>query len=390
MEVTTNNQNCLNLIFELAEREMKNFKMPLTNEGKFEVLMYGIWLGMKVLDESGLPQNNAVESSSKISDFLVEYAKKLDISPDKKVERLFVLRDGDWYRETNSFVESNYPQTKQYLPDYHYLCFVVSPLVFYEPMALCEKVKQIDTSDLIDFLPVFGDFYNKLIDDFKVFESDSNSYKSLAEQIIVQDSSEKDDQQYKPIYRDFEKDIIERMKAKEDGQLSAEELFFMPSDTLVLLDKLAVETIRSFKILNLGKGADVLGELLKKDLDYLQKNRNGVVEYATPMLEKNIETRKRCAVLLRSMEKEKYIESKEDLESVISKGEEMLNQFRKSIDSSIKFIDYVIDLKSGKAFEDSKSGKYGTGSNKNESKKGCLSVFVLVFIIATAITCFLI
>ena len=52
MDTTTNNQKCLNSIFELAEREMKDFNMPLTNEGKFEVLMYGIWLGMKVLDES--------------------------------------------------------------------------------------------------------------------------------------------------------------------------------------------------------------------------------------------------------------------------------------------------------------------------------------------------
>ena len=112
MDTTTNNQKCLNSIFELAEREMKDFNMPLTNEGKFEVLMYGIWLGMKVLDESGIPQNNAVELSSKISDFLVEYAKKLDISPDKKVERLFVLRDGDWYRETNSFVESKLSSNK--------------------------------------------------------------------------------------------------------------------------------------------------------------------------------------------------------------------------------------------------------------------------------------
>lgn len=388
MNTDKDNQNNLESIFKFAERRMTEFNIPLTNEGKYEVLMYGIWLGMKALDEFGIPQNQE-ESLARVNDFLIEYANRLGIPPERKAERLFVLRDGDWYRETKSFAESNYPQTKQYLPDYHYLCFVDSPLVFYSPMALCDKVKQIASSDLIDFLAVFGTYYNKLIDDFKVFESESASYKSQVSQIIEQDSQDEDNQDYKSVYKDFEKEIIERVNAQDIGALPLEKMLFIPSYTLGLLDKVAVETIRSFNVLNMGKATDAMSEFLKKDLDYLQKNRDGVVEYAIPMLEKDIETRKRCAVLLRSMDEEKYTDSKEELESVISRGEETLRSFRQLIDSTLNLLDYVISVKSGKFVEDFKSGKYkmegATDGIKGKSKSGCMSLFVGAFIIAIAI-----
>ena len=45
------NKNYLTSIYSIAERGMTEFNMPLTNEGKFEVLMYGIWLGMRTNTE---------------------------------------------------------------------------------------------------------------------------------------------------------------------------------------------------------------------------------------------------------------------------------------------------------------------------------------------------
>lgn len=381
MDSTENGKNYLESIFKSAERGMTEFNMPLTNEGKFEVLMYGIWLGMKALDEFGIPQNYK-ESLDKVNGFLVEYAKRLGIPSERKAERLFVLRDEDWEKDTNSLARSNYPQTKQYLPDYLYLCFVDSPLVLYSSIELARRTEQIDPSNLIDFLAVFETYYNKLVEDFGAFESDTNSHKSKASKIIEESSETSDNQGYKSVYKDFEKELIERSKVKDISELPLEEMLYMPTYTLGMLDRLAVETVRSFKVLDMSGGVNSITNLIGKDLDYLQKNRNGVLEYAKPMLEKDIETRKRCVALLRAMDKDKYAESEEELESVITKGEELLNQVLKSVDSGLKFIDTVIDMKT------KNNANSSNQSSKRTSNSGCLSVLAVI-IICTAFCIFL-
>ena len=85
MDSTENGKNYLESIFKSAEHGMTEFNMPLTNEGKFEVLMYGIWLGMKALDEFGIPQNYK-ESLSNVNEFLVDYEVIFDGDQRKKSE----------------------------------------------------------------------------------------------------------------------------------------------------------------------------------------------------------------------------------------------------------------------------------------------------------------
>lgn len=381
MDSTENGKNYLESIFKSAERGMTEFNMPLTNEGKFEVLMYGIWLGMKALDEFGIPQNHK-ESLSKVNDFLVDYAKRLGIPQERKAERLFVLRDEDWEKDTKSLARSNYPQTKQYLPDYLYMCFVGSPLVLYSSFDMMRKAEQIDPTNLIDFLAIFETYYNRLVEDFSTFESDTNSHKSKASKIIEESLDASDDQGYKSVYKDFESELIERSKVKDISKLPLEEMLYMPTYTLGMLDRLAVETVHSFKILDMSGGVNSITNLMRKDLDYLQKNRKGVLEYAKPMLEKDVETRKRCVALLRAMDEDKYTESKEELESVITNGEELLNSVLKSIDSGVKFIDTVIDMKT------KNNGNGSSLPSKKTSNSGCLSVLAVI-IICTAFYMFL-
>ena len=115
MNDNTLNNNYLASIYSIAERGMTEFNMPLTNEGKFEVLMYGIWLGLRTLDRYGI-QLDPKESLSEVNSYLVKYAKQLSISSDKKAERLFVLREEEWEKDTKSLSASNYPHTKQYFP----------------------------------------------------------------------------------------------------------------------------------------------------------------------------------------------------------------------------------------------------------------------------------
>ncbi len=363
----SNKQNYLESIFKSAEQRMKEFKMPLVNEGKFEALMYGIWLGMKALDEFGIPQNYE-ESYSIVEDFLVNYAERLGISPDKKVERLFVFRDEEWNNETMALAKSNYPQTKQYLPEYLYLCFVDSPLVLYgDATNLHNRAEQIDTSDLIEFLAAFEIYYNSLIGDFKTFMSN----KSDGEQIKNNDATQNIIKNNKSVYTDFENQIIKWISVQDNiNNVPLEDILYMPSITLRMLDKLVCETILSYKVLDLSNGVDSITVLFKKDLDYLQNNRKGLVECAKPMLEKDLETRKRCVELLRSTKLDK--DEKEDLESVIPTGEEMLNKLLSCIDNTIKMIDIVINAKKN--------------NNKPQTpikppKKGCISVLMVIAIL---------
>ena len=102
------NKNYLTSIYSIAERGMTEFNMPLTNEGKFEVLMYGIWLGLRTLDKYGIPINHK-ESLSEVKNYLVKYASSLDIPSDKNAEKLFTLRDEEWERDTKLLVPSSFP-----------------------------------------------------------------------------------------------------------------------------------------------------------------------------------------------------------------------------------------------------------------------------------------
>ena len=379
------NKNYLTSIYSIAERGMTEFNMPLTNEGKFEVLMYGIWLGLRTLDRYGI-QLNPKESLSEVNSYLVKYAEHLGIPSEKKAERLFVLREEEWERDTKSLSASNYPQTKQYLPDYLYLCFVDSPLVMYSSIELSKRADQIDPSSIADFLTVFEAYYNNITHEFKMFESDSQSYKSRASEIVNNDLS-KDEGSF---YSDLEQKLIMRIKRGKDTQdLSLEDL--MPSYAdLTIIDQIVAEAAFSMDFLKptptlntMDHYGLILKELSEKDLDKLNAERNELVYVIKPMYEKGLETRKRCADLIMALDDESIDERKK----AITAGERLLSSIIKRIDSHIHTIDFVIDLKSKKSSDDNNSDD-NKDRNISKSNSGCLSLLSVVVIIISSIVCF--
>ena len=385
MNDNTLNNNYLASIYSIAERGMTEFNMPLTNEGKFEVLMYGIWLGLRTLDRYGI-QLDPKESLSEVNSYLVKYAKQLSISSDKKAERLFVLREEEWEKDTKSLSASNYPHTKQYFPDYLYLCFIYSPLVVYSSIELSKKTDQIEPSSIADFLTVFEAYYNSITHEFKMFESDSQSYKSRASEIVNNDLS-KDEGAF---YSDLEQKLIMRIKnGKDSRDLSLEDL--MPSYVdLAIIDKIVSEAAFSMDFLKPSPTIDIrdrytlsLEELFKRDLDNLNAEKNELVSVIKPMYEKGLETRKRCAALIMALDEESLDERKK----AISAGESLLSSIIKRIDLRIETINFVIDLKSKKSSDDNKSDE-NTNRNIGKTNSGCLSLLSVVVIILSSIVYF--
>ena len=381
MDSTENGKNYLESIFKSAEHGMTEFNMPLTNEGKFEVLMYGIWLGMKALDEFGIPQNYK-ESLSNVNEFLVDYAKRLGSPPEKKAERLFVLRNEDWEKDTNSLARSNYPQTKQYLSDYLYLCFVDSPLVLYSSNELVRREEQIDPSNLVDFLAVFETYYNKLIDDYKDFEADSNSYKNLAKEIVNNDSANKG------FYSDFEERLKRRIK-NGDKDIPLEDLLIPPYIELGMIDQIVSKAAMSmdFMLLNSAGSniADIadshiqmMSKLFGMTIEQLNAEKNEMLLVIKPMFEQGLETRKRCATLILALNKNSNTDAKK---KSIESGEKLLASFIKLIDDHIDSINLAIDLNSKKKEEPPNSN-----ANRKSSNSGCISVLAFALILITSIT----
>ena len=381
MDSTENGKNYLESIFKSAERGMTEFNMPLTNEGKFEVLMYGIWLGTKSLDEFGIPQNYK-ESLSKVNDFLVDYAKRLGIPSERKAERLFVLRDEDWEKDTKSLARSNYPQTKQYLPEYLYMCFVDSPLVLYSSIDMTRKAEQIDSTNLIDFLAVFEAFYNKLIDDYKDFEADSNSYKNLANEIVNNDSANKG------FYSDFEDRLKRRIK-NGDKDLSLEELLMPPYLELRMIDQIVSKAAMSMDFMlpnsiggSMANIADAYTQKMSKlfgmTIEQLNAEKNEMLLVIKPMFEQGLETRRRCATLILALNKDGDIN---DIKAAIESGDKLLSSFIKNINNHIDSINFAIDLNSKKKEEQPNSN-----ANRKSSNSGCFSVIAFALILITSIT----
>lgn len=42
----------LTSIFKVAEKGMYNFNFPITKEGRFEILMFDVWLGTRLIERA--------------------------------------------------------------------------------------------------------------------------------------------------------------------------------------------------------------------------------------------------------------------------------------------------------------------------------------------------
>lgn len=157
----------LQSIFKIAEEGMYKFDFPISNEGKFEIMMYDIWLGTELIS---LKRDIFIEwgqTHKNIIIYLQQAAKKLNLPPEKKVERIYFFREDGWKHDTIGFMKSDYPRTRQFLPEYIYLCFVKKPLIAFDEKNAMMQANEVSIGDLADFLVPFGEHHNWLILKYK-------------------------------------------------------------------------------------------------------------------------------------------------------------------------------------------------------------------------------
>jgi hypothetical protein len=149
-------------IFKVAEKGMYNFNFPITKEGRFEILMFDIWLGRKLMEE----QNANVDYigiQNRIEDYLKQIVLKLELPTEKKYERVYLFREDGWEHDVMGLIHSDYPRTKQFLPSYMHLCIVAKPLLVFDDETTTKKIEEASLSDVVDFLGPFCEHYSWLV-----------------------------------------------------------------------------------------------------------------------------------------------------------------------------------------------------------------------------------
>lgn len=149
-------------IFNVAEKGMDNINFTVTPAGRFEILMFDIWLGTRILEEERIHIDYMI-MQDRIEEYLIASIRKLGLDTEKKYERLYLFRQEGWEHDIIGLLRSDYPKTKQFLPGYMHLCIAANPLVVYNNEATSKRIQEIPLSDVADFLEPFCNHYMWLV-----------------------------------------------------------------------------------------------------------------------------------------------------------------------------------------------------------------------------------
>lgn len=152
----------LAVVFETAKQAAFDFNFPISNAGRFELFMYDIWLGMRIVESKGLFVDYDLMFKRR-EEYLQEAIRELGLPSEKKYERLYIFRDEGWEHDTLGLMHSDYPRTKQFIPAYIYLCVVACPLVVYGEERVMEEIDKIPFYEMVDFLVPFCDHYSWMV-----------------------------------------------------------------------------------------------------------------------------------------------------------------------------------------------------------------------------------
>lgn len=152
----------LTSIFKVAEKGMYNINFALTREGQFEVLMFDIWLGTRLMEEQNI-EIDYVVWQNRIEDYLKQIIRKKGLPIENKYERVYAFREEGWEHDIMGLIHSDYPRTRQFLPSYMYLCMVAEPLLVFDDETTVNKIEEVPLSDVADFLSPFCEHYSWLI-----------------------------------------------------------------------------------------------------------------------------------------------------------------------------------------------------------------------------------
>ena len=127
----THTNDILNIIVPLAEegvKKMENDFKHATNEGKFEIFMFNVFIGWMYFLE-----RNEIDTASDIGNQkmlkLFEYSLKQNIKwKISDLVEIYKERFRSYKMDLSGLQNSNYPKTKQYLPAYTFNSMYYEPL----------------------------------------------------------------------------------------------------------------------------------------------------------------------------------------------------------------------------------------------------------------------
>lgn len=152
----------LTSVFTVAEKGMYNINFSISQEGRFEVAMFDIWLGTMLMEEQHINIDYML-MQNKIEEYLKQTVLKLGLPVEKKYERTYLFRKEGWEHDVMGLIHSDYPRTKQFLPAYMYLCMVAHPLLVFDEETTERKLSEIPTDELVEFLGPFCEHYSWLV-----------------------------------------------------------------------------------------------------------------------------------------------------------------------------------------------------------------------------------
>lgn len=144
-------------IFKIAEEGMFNMPIAMTPQGRLEVYMFDVWLGVQMLEKKKIHVSYEL-IFSKIESIKTQ---KLNLSKEIPCDMIYCERIEGWEHDIHGLVMSDYPRTKQFLPGYMYLCMIEKPLsIFADNNAISDYINnELDIANLADFLSPFSEHY---------------------------------------------------------------------------------------------------------------------------------------------------------------------------------------------------------------------------------------
>lgn len=163
-----NSSAVLSSIIQIAEKGVDHFYIKLSKEGRLELLMFDIWFGIQALESREIYLDYD-STHNRIEEYLIKKIVDLGLPPEKKYERVYLLRSvtEGWEMDMYGLAKSDYPRTKQYLPAYLYMCFIKEPLKVYAEDFLDAKINALSNSELADFLMVYIEHQNWLVTEYR-------------------------------------------------------------------------------------------------------------------------------------------------------------------------------------------------------------------------------
>ena len=81
----------LTTVFRIAKENMYNFDYPISEAGRFELFMYDVWLGTRILEDKNIPLDfNSM--FDQINNCLKDVIKELKLPSQKKYENIYAKK----------------------------------------------------------------------------------------------------------------------------------------------------------------------------------------------------------------------------------------------------------------------------------------------------------